>query len=175
MRVKLTTRLPGVVSRAAHFSSAKRLIIAAPNVPGEMMAPFAPVEAGLAHRAARMGEHVGRDLQVLLQESAPSAVSSMSCFFCRTSLCVLHAVEHLHAEIAGEMVIADACAAQRRILRTGAHAHVADPRGQALEQFQHAGDVFAGEAVVAVAALFLRLDQAAGLELSRGASLRFAA
>src|SRR6266700_6197724 len=32
---------------------------------GEMVASFAPVEARLAHRAARMGEHVGRDLQML--------------------------------------------------------------------------------------------------------------
>jgi uncharacterized membrane protein YdfJ with MMPL/SSD domain len=33
VRVKLTTRLPGVESRAAHFSSVKRLIKAAPSVP----------------------------------------------------------------------------------------------------------------------------------------------
>ena len=89
----------------------------------------------------------------------------MSCFFCRTSFCVSHAVEHLHAEIAGEVVVADARAAQRRILRPGAHAHVADARGQPLQHFEHAGDVLAGEAIIAVAALLLRLDQAAGLEL----------
>ena len=63
------------------------------------------------------------------------------------------------------MVVADPRAAQRRILRPGAHAHVAGARGQAREALQHAGDVGIGEAVVAVAALLFRLDQAAGLEL----------
>jgi hypothetical protein len=33
VRLKLTTRLPGVASRAAHFSSVNRAIIAAPSVP----------------------------------------------------------------------------------------------------------------------------------------------
>jgi hypothetical protein len=33
LRVKLTTRLPGAESRAAHFSSVNRVIMAAPNVP----------------------------------------------------------------------------------------------------------------------------------------------
>lgn len=33
VRVKLTTRLPGAGSRAAQFSSVKRLITAAPSVP----------------------------------------------------------------------------------------------------------------------------------------------
>ncbi len=32
-REKLITRLPGVSSRAAHFSSVKRAIMAAPSVP----------------------------------------------------------------------------------------------------------------------------------------------
>jgi len=33
LRVKLTTRLPGAASRAAHFSSVNRVITAAPSVP----------------------------------------------------------------------------------------------------------------------------------------------
>ena len=33
LRVKLTMRLPGAESRAAHFSSANRVIMAAPSVP----------------------------------------------------------------------------------------------------------------------------------------------
>ena len=65
------------------------------------------------------------------------------------------------------MVVADPGAAQRRILRPGAHAHVAGARGEARKPFEHAGDVGAGEAVVAVAALLLRLDQPAGLELGQ--------
>jgi len=41
---------------------------------------------------------------------------------------------------------------------------VAGARGKAGETFEHAGDIVVGEAVVAVTALFLRLDQPAGLE-----------
>ncbi len=126
LRLKLTTRLPGAASRAAHFSSVKRFIMAAPNVPfgGEFDRLFA-----LAH-------------QPLL----------------------FHAVEHLHAEIAGQMIVANPRPAQRRILRPGAHTHVAGARGKTREALQHAGDVGAGEAIVTVAALFLRLDQAAGFQ-----------
>ncbi len=85
-----------------------------------------------------------------------------------------HGVEHLHAEIAGEVVVADPRAPQRRISRPGAHAHVAGPRGKARKAFEHARDVVVGEAVVAVAALLLRLDEPAGLELRqmRARSLR---
>ncbi len=54
VRVKLTTRLPGVGSRAAQFSSVNRFITAAPARAGEVMAAFAPVEAGLAHRTTRV-------------------------------------------------------------------------------------------------------------------------
>ena len=78
---------------------------------------------------------------------------------------LLHAVEHLHAEIAGKMIVADPRAAQRRILRAGAHAQVTGAGGKALKALQHAGDIGVGEAIVAVAALLFLLDQAAGLEL----------
>ena len=33
LRLKLTTRLPGVASRTAHFSSVNRVMMAAPSVP----------------------------------------------------------------------------------------------------------------------------------------------
>ena len=80
-------------------------------------------------------------------------------------LLIFHAVEHLHAEIAGEMIVADPRAAQRRILWSGAHAHVARARRQPGEALEHAGDIGAGEAIVAVAALFLHFDQTAGFQL----------
>ncbi len=92
-------------------------------------------------------------------------MSSIACLLWRTSFCRSHAVEHLHAEIAGEVVVADAGAAQRRILRPGAHAHVAGAGGDALQAFQHIGDIGVAEAIVAVAALLLGFDQPAGLEL----------
>ena len=89
----------------------------------------------------------------------------MSCLRLPHQPLLSHAVEHLHAEIAGEVIVADPRAPQRRLLRPGAHAHVAGALGQARKPFEHMGDVGAGEAVVAVAALLLRLDQAAGFEL----------
>ena len=80
----------------------------------------------------------------------------MSCLLLPHQFLLLHAVEHLHAEIAGEMIVADPRAAQRRILRPGAHAHVAGARGEALEALEHAGDIGVGEAIIAVAALLFR-------------------
>ena len=140
-----------------------------------MMAPLAPVEAGLAHRAARMGEHAGVDLQGFGHEAFALGGELDRLLVLPYQLLPLHAVEHLHAEIAGEMVVADPRAAQRRILRPGAHAHVAGARGKAGKPLQHAGDVGIGEAIVAVAALLLLLDQAAGLEFAKDANSRSAA
>ena len=68
----------------------------------------------------------------------------MSCFVLPHQPLPLQAVEHLHAEIAGEMVVADPRPAQRRILRPGAHPHVAGARGKAGEPFEHAGDIGIG-------------------------------
>ncbi len=76
-----------------------------------------------------------------------------------------HAVEHLHAEIAREVIVADPRAAQGGILWPGANAHVTGARRQTGEPFDHAGDVGAGESVITVTALFFQLDQAAGFEL----------
>src|SRR4051794_11682803 len=134
---------------------------------GEMVAPLAPVETGLADRPARMGEHVGRDLQMLRQEALALRRQLDLLLLLPDQVLRAQGVEHLHAEIAGEMIVADPRAPQRRILRPGAHAHMAGPCGEARKAFQHAGDVVVGEAVVAVAALLLRLDQAAGLELGK--------
>ena len=78
-----------------------------------------------------------------------------------------HAVEHLHAEIAGQVIVANPRPAQRRILRPGAHAHVAGAGGEPREALEHAGDVGIAEAVIAVAALLFLFDQAAGLELRK--------
>ena len=54
-------RGPFQFGEARHHGGAQRA--------GEVMAPFAPVETGLAYRAARMRQHVGRYLQGLLQKS----------------------------------------------------------------------------------------------------------
>src|SRR5437899_1849267 len=54
-------RGPFQFGEARHHGGAQRA--------GEVMAPFAPVETGLAYRAARMRQHVGRYLPGLLQKS----------------------------------------------------------------------------------------------------------
>ena len=131
----------------------------------EMMAPLAPVEAGLAGGAARMGEGLGRYLQALGQEALAFGGEFDFLLVLPQQPLLFHAVEHLHAEIAGEMIVADPRAAQRRILRSGPHPHMAGTRGNALKSLEHAGDIGVGEAVIAVAALFFLLDQAAGLQL----------
>jgi len=129
------------------------------------MAAFAPVEAGLAHGAARVRQRFGVDLQRLGHEALALA-SEFDVLFCLPDQPLLaQAVEHLHAEIAGQMIVADPRPPQRRLFRSGAHAGMAGALGQASKAFEHMGDVGAGETVVAVTALFLRLDQAAGFEL----------
>ena len=112
-----------------------------------------------------MRERIGVDLQRFGHEALAFAGEFDGLFGLPHQALPGQAVEHLHAEIAGEVVVADACPPQRRILRPGAHAHVAGARCKASEPFQHAGHVGAGEAIVAVPALLLRLYQAAGLEL----------
>src|SRR5712671_3222163 len=112
-----------------------------------MMAPFAPVQAGLAYRTARMGERFSRYLQAALHESLALGGEFDRLLAVAHQPLPFHAVEHLHAEIARQMVIADPRAAQRRVLRARAHAHGT------------------GAAIVTVAALLLRLDQAAGFQL----------
>jgi hypothetical protein len=133
----------------------------------EMMTPFAPVEAGLAQRPARMGERLRVDLQRVGHEARALGGQLDVVLLLTNQLLPLHAVEHLHAEIAGEMIVADPGAAQRRILRSGAHAHVAGARGQAREALEHPGDIGIGEAIVAVAALLLLLDQPAGFQFRK--------
>ena len=130
-----------------------------------MMTALAPVEAGLAHRPARMGQHVGVDLQRLGHE----ALAAGGEFDRLTGLphqpLLFHAVEHLDAEVAGQMIVANPRPPQRRILRPGAHAHVTGARGKPRKALQHAGDIGVGQAIIAVAALLFLLDQAAGLQL----------
>src|SRR6266568_7928937 len=97
---------------------------------GEMMAPLAPVEAGLAHRAAWMAKAFGGYLQGFGQETLAFGGQLDVLLTLPDQPLIFHAVEHLHAEIAGEMIVANPRAAQRRILRSGAHAHVARARRQ---------------------------------------------
>ncbi len=89
----------------------------------------------------------------------------MSSFFLPQQLLLPHAVEHLHAEVAGKVIVADPRVAQRRVFRTGTDPQMAGTRGEAFEAFEHRGDVRVCKSIIAVAALFFLCDQAAGFEL----------
>ncbi len=112
-----------------------------------------------------MGKHPGVDLQRIGHEPLALGGQFDRLLALAHQLLLLHAVEHLHAEIAGEVIVANPRAAQRRILWPGANAHMTGARGKARKPLQNAGDVGAGKAIIAVAALFLGLDQAAGFQL----------
>ena len=92
---------------------------------GEVMAALAPVEAGLAHRPARVRQRLGVDLQRLGDE-ALAVASEFDRLFCLPDQPLrAHAVEHLHAEIAGEVIVADSRPPQRRLLWSRTQAGVA--------------------------------------------------
>ncbi len=129
LRVKLTTRLPGVSSRAAHFSSVKRVSSAAPSVPARWWRRSLQSRQARHSEAARMGQQICRDLQSFRKE--PLAVGGQFDVVLALAQQALlsHAVEHLHAEIAGEVVVANPRMAQRRVLWSGPHAQC-DRRAQ---------------------------------------------
>src|ERR1700754_2648041 len=58
---RAVARGPVQLGEAGHHRSAQRA--------GEMMPPLAPVEAGLAHRPARVGQRIGVDLQAFGHEA----------------------------------------------------------------------------------------------------------
>ena len=99
----------------------------------------------------------------------------MSCLRCRIKRCFFRLSSICTPEIAGEMIVADPCVAQRRVLRSGPHPHVTGAGGKALEALEHGGDIGVAEAIIAVAALLLLFDQPAGLELGQDANSRSAA
>src|SRR5258706_13615756 len=106
----------------------------------EMVAAHAPVEAGPAHWTAllRQRREVDADLAAIL----PALRGELEPGVGRAhELPLLEAIEREHAEIAREVVVADARLAQRRLARARAHAHPAHPirdAHQALEEIPHA-------------------------------------
>src|SRR5438067_440816 len=106
-----------------------------------MMTPLAPVKASLAHRPARMGETISRYLQGFGQEALALGGQLDILFSLSDQPLILHAVEHLHAEIAGEMIVANPGASQCRILRPGADAHVTGARSESREPLEHGADI----------------------------------
>ena len=160
--VKRTTR-PSA-SRRAHFISYMRSSSAAPSEPARWL------------RRSLQSRHFlqsGRREVCTFSRSTPNSatnfvprgVISIAILLDRQQLAADERVEHAHAELAGEMVVAHARAPHRRILRPRPHAQVAGAGGERAEPFEHVGDVAAGEAEIAVAALLLLLDQARLLQL----------
>src|SRR5882762_754964 len=123
-------RGPVQFGEAVHDGGAERA--------GEVMTAFAPVEAGFAHRTARVGQHFGVDLQRLRYEALAFTGELDRLLALPHQLLFSHAVEHLHAEVAGEVVVADPRTPQRRLLRPGADAGVTGAFRQARQSFEYA-------------------------------------
>ncbi len=71
----------------------------------------------------------------------------------------------MHAEIAGEMVVADAGLPQRRLFGARLRTGMTGPRRDPDDGFDHRGNIGAREPVIAVPALLLDRNEAAGLHL----------
>ena len=166
LRVKLTTRLPGVAIARRPFQFGEAGHERRPQRAGQMMPPLAPVEAGPAQRAARMGQRVGGDLQAYRSGSArprrsvrcpacaAAAGAAASC--CRASARRDRRPDDRSRPGRGAAPDPSArCApACGRRARRG-------PRGLRAR----AATSGSAEAIIAVAALLFLLDQPAGLEL----------
>src|SRR5438034_646939 len=95
----------------------------------EMAPPLAPVEARPAQRTAAAIQPADIDTgaleEILALARQPQLVAAAEQQPARHK-----AVEHLHRQIAGQMVVAGPRAAQLRVARPGANAQMAGPRRQ---------------------------------------------
>src|SRR5579871_1318825 len=73
---------------------------------------------------------------------------------------------HAHRGVTSEMIIADPGATQFRVARARAHPQVPGSRRNPHQPFEHAGNVGAGQAEIAMAALLFDADETAILELA---------
>lgn len=78
---------------------------------GEVMPSLAPVQTRFANGSARMDQCFRRDLQGARQETLAFVGELNLLLLLADQPLHPHAVEHLHAEIAGKMIIADPGAA----------------------------------------------------------------
>src|SRR5437868_5872774 len=109
-----------------------------------MVTSLAPVEAGLADRPTWMRQRRGIYPQFFSNEPAALGREFDGLLGLPDQLPGPHAVEHLHAEIAGEMVVANPCATQCGFFWPGADAEMARTGCQTGQAFQHTGDIGAG-------------------------------
>ena len=116
----------------------------------EVVAALAPVEAAAAQRAPAAAPAHRRRCRAWQRSAGRCSVSRSSSPRRAEQRAVDQAVEHLHRQIAGEMVVAGARAAQFGIARTGAHAHVPGARGDRHQSFERGDHVGIGEAEIAV-------------------------
>jgi hypothetical protein len=76
-------------------------------------------------------------------------------------------IEHLHAELARQMIVANARMAHRGIGWTGTRAQMARARGDAHHRLQHVHHIVIGEAEIAVSPLLHARDQPAAFQLGQ--------
>src|SRR5262249_9698915 len=127
----------------------------------EMAPAHAPVEAALAHRPPRA--RIERLDAEARQECFATLCQLNLVAVDRDRALACEAVEHLHPELACQVVVAPPGMAHGRLLRSGPHTRAGTLR-HAHDLLEHLGDVVAGKAEIAVASLLQRADQPAAFE-----------
>src|SRR5208282_2441818 len=142
-----------------------------PEGASEMAAPRTPIEATPAERAAVPREGGELDAEGG-DEARPLARETQLALAELEQPAACEAVEELHAELAGKMVVADARMAQGRVLGSGARAQLAGAGGEPHQPLEHGGDIRARQVEIAVPALLLDREQAARRELGEMGACR---
>src|SRR6266542_1743041 len=124
-----------------------------------MMAPYAPVETWATQRAPFAREVADIDAELAkIFAAATRDFETIAPRFQYTLL--LERVERKHAELTGQMVVADTRESQRRLARTGAKTNRAGSIGDPHQVFEQLADIAIGEAKVAMTSLVFDGEQA---------------
>src|SRR5581483_2525491 len=134
--------------------------------PGKVIAPHAPVEAGLADRPPCTADGVEVDAELGAKMLASGRQHQLGIGEIQ-KLALGQVIEHAHAEVTGEVVVADPRLPHLRVLWSGADAAMAGVIGKARERLECRGDLGILEAEVAMPSLLLWCDQPAGFELGK--------
>ena len=121
---------------------------------GEMMATHAPVEAGTAQRAPLALEAVDVDAERGEKRMTDRGQHHFAVTLAQRAA-EDESVVDLHAGLAGQVVVADARASQRRLARPGPDARRTAPRRDVHQALEGVRDLMAGEPEIAMAALLL--------------------
>lgn len=125
---------------------------------GKMMAALAPIEASFAENAPSRCEAVGVDTD--LAEQRLTDGGELQAIGMRYQCASLQqAFVDQHTQLTGEVIVANARLAQRRLARAGAKAHCAGPERDPHQRFEKMRDIIVSEAEVTVPPLCIDCDQ----------------